>query len=569
VALLTWLLFFGQAMGQQDQSITFSTYFGGTDHDQIRDVAVDSQGAVIAVGGSRSADFPARPNASGYLYDGTPNGSFDVFVVKFASDGSLLWSTLIGGTAYERAYAVDVDSQDNIYVAGRAGAGFPVTAGAAQTLFQGGRADPNDPYGTQDGFVCKLDRDGVLVFCSYFGSTDGSIVRDVAVDASGSIYLAAGNDSGTYSAGVASAFLNGPLGDEDAVLARIASDGSAVLWARYLGGTAWDSNENSVQVDAAGNPFLLFTTESSGLATAGAYDTTYAGGKDVFVIKSDAAGNVLWGTYLGGPQIESTETHELAVTGAGNVYVATPTQSSFDSIPGSPGTMRRTYGVGGGGNDVIVARLSTSGSLLEALTFIGGSSADRPEGVATDVAGNVYITGVTHSADFPLTSNALLRTGSAAGAAMVVKLDSNLERLYASFHGGSGEDQGRAAAVGSAGRFYLAGMTKSDDLDVTDAAQAVRSGNWDGFVVSHTPIVPGTCLVDCRLCDASGDDLMNGVELAWVGRAFGLCSTNPSGEWWHPVDYDASACVDGIDLAVLSGLGVWGQSTATCAPQGP
>ena len=159
--------------------------------------------------------------------------------------------------------------------------------------------------------------------------------------------------------------------------------------------------QNSVRVDAAGNPYLLYTTSSTGLGTVGAYDTSYAGGEDVFVARFDPAGTLIWGSYIGGSGNESTETHELAVTPDGHAIVAVPTQSSYSEIPDSPSTVRRSFGPGGGNNDLLIARLSIDGSTLDAVALLGGSGSDRAEGVAADSAGNVFLTGTTDSTNFP------------------------------------------------------------------------------------------------------------------------------------------------------------------------
>jgi hypothetical protein len=65
--------------------------------------------------------------------------------------------------------------------------------------------------------------------------------------------------------------------------------------------------------------------------------------------------------------------------------------------------------------------------------------------------------------------------------------------------------------------------------------------------------------VDEGTCDQfefSGDGLLDGVELGWLGRSFGLCSATPAVEWWFPVDYNQDGCIDGLDLAVMAAL--WG-----------
>jgi len=108
--------------------LTFSTYFGGSDWEHARDVTVDKSGNIYVVGGTASPDFPTTPGAysqSQQTGGAQEFGPCDVFIVKFAPDGTLLWSTLIGGPNYDRAYGVEVDEQGYVYAAGP-GRAFPL-----------------------------------------------------------------------------------------------------------------------------------------------------------------------------------------------------------------------------------------------------------------------------------------------------------------------------------------------------------------------------------------------------------------------------------------------------------
>ena len=64
--------------------------------------------------------------------------------------------------------------------------------------------------------------------------------------------------------------------------------------------------------------------------------------------------------------------------------------------------------------------------------------------------------------------------------------------------------------------------------------------------------------------DADGDGLIDGFELAWIGRSFGLFSADPAAEWWAGVDFNQDGMIDGDDLAILSSPGVFGFTTDTC-----
>ncbi len=101
-------------------ALDFSTYLGGQAGDQLRDVAVDGAGNIYVAGGTSSTGF--------HRTVGSPHqGAMDAMVMKFNPSGQLAWSRLLGGPSYDRAYAIEVDDDGNVYVAGRAGPGFPTT----------------------------------------------------------------------------------------------------------------------------------------------------------------------------------------------------------------------------------------------------------------------------------------------------------------------------------------------------------------------------------------------------------------------------------------------------------
>ena len=218
--------------------LTVSTYFGGLDADTVRDVAWDSAGNFYITGGTSSDDFPITVGAYDTTYNG---GTSDVFVVKFDPSGSVVWSTLMGGPNHDRSYAIEVDSAGYVYLGGRAGPGFPVTQGAFQFYWDG---EDEGIYGLQDFFVAKLLPDGSdVVWSSYFGGG----IRDIDVDTFGNVYVGGGVTTRPFPHITMGAFQSSPQGGEDGVIAKVSADGSAVLWATYLGGTGDDGAGPSVR----------------------------------------------------------------------------------------------------------------------------------------------------------------------------------------------------------------------------------------------------------------------------------------------------------------------------------
>ncbi len=470
-----------------------STYVGGSRYDAVRDVAIDGEGNVYLTGGTDSPDFPTTEGA----YSRRHGGSTDVFVMKLDPDGRLVWSTLLGGPSLDRAYAIEIDGQGYVYVAGRAGAGFPVTRGAFQTEFNGG--PPSGPYPSQSAFVAKLTPDGRrLVFASYFGARDdpSHTIRDLAIDAEGNIYLAASSSTDAFPPSVVAAFQRGfqprRAGGKDGVVAKIAADSTRVLWATYLGGSGTEEGAPSIGVDARGYVYYLTTTTSADIPTTpGAFDRAYRGDGDFYLAKLSPDGaRLVYGTYLGGSGSEELETHNLAVAADGTAYVAAGTLSP--DFPTTPGAFQRTYGGSGGRGtgagtnyrgDAVVAKLSSDGTTLLASTYVGGRFGESAEGVALDAQGNVHFSGATFSDDFPVTGDAAQRALRGAPNPVAVKLASGLDHLlYGTYLGSSPGGAGRAAAVDPWGRLYIAGEIDSSTWPVHGAFQARSGGGVDGIL---------------------------------------------------------------------------------------
>lgn len=472
--------------------LNFSTYIGGSDWEQARDVVADDQGNIYVVGYTASSDFPTTPGAYDRTFDtsGTQIGGAgyaDGYVMKFDQTGQLIWSTYLGGPNFEVIYGIEVDNQGYVYVAGQAGPGFPTTAGAFQPTFQG---SDHGIYGMQNVFVAKLKPDGSdLVWASYVGTS--WLSRDLDIDTNGDVYVSVGyTGSGTSPSQLnpqwyANAFQKTPQGGEDAGVVKIKSDGSQVLWATYLGGSGVDYQEASVRVDAGGHAYIALQTRSSDIPTTlGAHDRTINGGVDFYVAKLAADGSsLLWGTYLGDSGDNHLNTHNLALDAQGNAYVTVSTAAS--DFPTTSGALQRAFA---GGTDIGLAKLSSAAGALMAGTYLGGSGGDGSDGIYVDNSGNVYLSVGTQSADFPVTSNAYQPAYSGNGDAVFVKLSSDFsDLLYATYLGGGSNDEGRTGYLTSDGSWILSGQSSGSGFPAVNAYQdTYAGGTLDAILAKFT-----------------------------------------------------------------------------------
>jgi hypothetical protein len=393
-------------------------------------IAVDAAGDAYVIGGE--GNVPTTPNAIA--------SSGGLFVVELNPTGSgLLYSTYLPGTGnsglgLNDAGAVAVDGAGNIYVAGAAEAGLPVTAGAFQTAYLGGS--------TCNAFFAKinptLSGTASVLYASYLGGSGGfgDAASGIALDGSGNAYLEGYTNSTNFptTGGAFQRTYGG--GSADAFVAKFnpALSGTASLvYSTYLGGSGNDGYvspiwniidmpiiDGGIAVDSAGNAYVTSATMSPNFPTTrGAYQTTF-NGSDVFVTKLNATGAALvYSTYLGGGGGKKNGGPRsggagIAVDANGDAHVTGWTNST--AFP----TKNALQTTNAGGLDAFVTVLTPSGSGLLFSSYFGGSSDDYGYGIALDAAGNAYVGGQTASSNFPTTPGAYQTT---PGSGFVLKID--------------------------------------------------------------------------------------------------------------------------------------------------
>lgn len=457
--------------------LKYTSYLGGSDFEQARDLTTDQYGNVYITGGTSSSNFPTTAGAYNVIYNNASGptvgnwGPMMVFISKFSPQGNLIWSTYLGGPNYDRAYAIEVDSAGYVYVGGRAGKDFPTTVGAFQTTFtQSTSITPNALYGHQNGFIAKLSPDGSqLIWSTYYGADSYGFFRDIDIDQDGYIYGIL-NAVSTKPGGIPDdAFDSSPNGNFDMVAVKFNPDGSAVEWATFLGGSGDDQGGPSIRVGADKSVYVAGSTKSSNFPTTpNAVQPQFNGQEDMFVTRIAPDGkSLIYSTYFGGSAGESSETHSLFVDHLGQAYVACGTGSS--GLPTTPGALKMQKT--GTDNDGLFFKLSADGMQLLACTYFGGSSGDFPEGLYVDSLQNLYVGGGSSSTTLPVTLNAFQAQKKAGTDGFVVKLNPDFSKpLYCSYFGGTKDESVRAFHVSDDGAIYVSGQTLSLDLPVTSGA---------------------------------------------------------------------------------------------------
>ena len=307
-------------------AFSYSTFFGGAGRDGVSCVALDAQNNIYVGGLTLSSDFPVTPGAFQSTFKGVPtitNGTSTVpgdgFVAKLTSQGSVVYTTFLGGARMDAVTGIAADAAGAAYVTGGTlSTDFPVSSGAAQSAYRGsgGVGTIGASYGG-DAFVAKLNPTGTaLGYSTYLGGAGDEGGLGIAVDGAGSAFVTGFTLSNDFpkSADALQAS-NGGFGGQgippnsnfnlperarntgDAFLTQLSATG-AITYSSFYGGTRDDAGA-AIALDAGGNPYIGGNTLSASLAgtTSGAQSALAGIGQswprgDGFVARFDFGGKI-------------------------------------------------------------------------------------------------------------------------------------------------------------------------------------------------------------------------------------------------------------------------------------
>jgi hypothetical protein len=463
-----------------DPGLAYSTYLGGSalaNTQAGNGIAVDVAGNAYVAGNTGAADFPTTPGA----FQTTLKSYSDAFISKLNPAGTaLLYSTYLGGNGGDGAASIAIDAGGNAYVTGGTGSSdFPTTPGAFQT----------SPKFTSQAFITKLNPTGTaLVYSTYLGGSATCSGRGIAIDAAGNAYVAGVTSAAaTDFPTTAGAYQTSPNGFGDAFVTKLNSTGSGLVYSTLLGGTGGGESQDAfgIALDAGSQAHVTGWTNSTAFPTTpGAFQTSLKGSGNAFVTKFNTAGSgLVYSTYLGGSGVIGTRGDfgfGIAVDVAGLAYVTGFTRST--DFPTTPGAFQGSFQ--GGLGDGFVTKVNLTGTGLLYSTYLGGSGDESGQGIAVDLGGQAYVTGVTSSTNFPTTPGSFQTSYHGNGDAFVTKLNPLGTGLaYSTYLGGSSGDNSQGIALDFGGNVYLTGFTTSTDFPTTPGAfQTSLKGSQDAFV---------------------------------------------------------------------------------------
>jgi hypothetical protein len=351
-------------------AISFAKTYRGTSYDWASSVQQTSDGGYIVAG-----------------YTGSfGEGGYDAFLIKTDADGNIQWAKTYGGTSWDEARSVQQTSDGGYIVAGYTG---------------------SFGEGTWDVFLIKTDAFGNVQWAKTYGIGFATSVQQTS-------------DGGYIVAGWTSSF---GAGLDDIFLIKTDASGN-IIWAKTYGGTGEDV------------AYSVQQTSDGGYIVAGYTFSFGAGGYDIFLIKTDASGNIIWAKTYGG-------------TGEDVAYSVQQTSDGGYIVAGY------TFSFGAGGYDIFLIKTDASGNIIWAKTY-GGTGEDVAYSVQQTSDGGYIVASETRS------------FGAGWKDIFLIKTDAFGNIQWAKTYGGTDDDWVFSVQQTSDGGYIVTGFTYSFGASLAD-----------------------------------------------------------------------------------------------------
>ena len=457
-------------------------------------------------------------------------------------DPVVSYSIFQGSLGDDTLWAIAVDDQGNIFVAGETTSVSIASTNAFQTNLAGVFS------GHGDVLVRKLPNVATdhnqFAYSTYLGGVADEAAFGLVVDAEGNAYVAGYTGSTNFpirnavQTNLAGATIPGigrpPV---DVFVAKIGAQGTNLFFSTFFGG-ALDDAAGGIALDSATNIVVVGYTFSTNFPVVNVPLTTntvgtnivittnsLAGNDDAFAFKLSASGtNIIYSRYIGGAGTDrasdvttssSDQTIVVGYTSSSNFPVTTnAVQPLFNN------TTNTSFAF-----DTFVALISPTDGSLNYATYLGGAGDDFGFNVARDNSGAIYVVGSTRSMDFPRSSTNIyssVTTNALLPDAFASKLNPSLTNWdYSVTFGGTDNDKALDVAVDSVGRAHIVGETRSVNFPVTNGfglLLTTNSGASDAFIVELNSI--GSVLNYSGYIGGTADDSAYGVAVDAGGNAY-------------------------------------------------
>jgi hypothetical protein len=269
-----------------------------------------------------------------------------------------IWATYAGGDGFDFPSASAVDAAGNVYITGST---------KSTNIALGAGVHNNTLNGTDfDAFIIKYSPSGQRLWATYFGGPDSDGASGIATDGTAVYICGTTSSSGNIAFGTGAYSSLG--GGSDGFVAKFNAATGAGIWGSYYGGAATDGFY-TMALAPDGSIVLGGYTNSDNtgtrIASGGAMKTSISGSTDGIVVKFDANGNRLWGTYVGGNFDE--EIYGLDINNSGTIFITGYTNSNSGIT--TPGAFQQTIG---GAEDAFLMAINGNGTGMIWGTYWGG-----------------------------------------------------------------------------------------------------------------------------------------------------------------------------------------------------
>lgn len=456
--LLNSVIVFGQT-----PTIDWAKSAGGKANDYGNFICSDVNSNIF-VCGEFSSDTMTFGNVQ--LYN---SGSYDVYIAKYDSSGNVLWAKSFGKEGDDFASYICTDLQGNSYLAG---------SFVSDSLFiENDTLLNSNTDTTEECFIIKFDPNGNVIWSQAFGGLGSDYCYGVSSDLNGNIYMAGYFSSPTILFG-STTLTNTFSGTNDIFLLKFNAVGNKI-WAKSIGGI---NNEEvrGLKTDPNGNIFVIGEYNSPSV-TFGSSTLTNNGAYDLFIVKFNSVGNVLWAKSSGGANDEKSIS--ISIDPAGNIYSTgfyLSQQFQMGSFP------LNNVSVASNG-DIWIAKYNNNGEVLWAKSE-GGSLFDKGIGITTDVNGNAYLTGYYKSDTLIFGTDTLLNASEDTRDFYMVKYNTNGNPIWAFSAGGENQDFGFSNCI-FGNSLYVTGKFESPNITFGDIVltNIFNTGiTYDIFIVKLT-----------------------------------------------------------------------------------
>lgn len=464
-----------------DPLLIFSTFSGSTADNWGSTATPGEHGNLYSAGVTVEVDggtFPATPGA----YQKSSAGNYDIGILKYDSLGQqLLFATYLGGSRNESPHSLVVNNAGELLLLGTtSSSNFPTTELAFDRSFNGGTVIDNligySYAAGSDLFISRFSPDGSKLLASTFAggtSNDGlnppggdltknygdQLRGDIITDAHNNVYVSSVTSSNNFP--VANSFgltYNG--GATDAIVFKMDTDLSTVLWGAYVGGSGTDA-AHTIKIDSQGSIFVGGGTTSADFpTTADSYQPMHSGDVDGWIAKIAFDGATLLKSTLTGTAAYN-QVYFLDLNDRDEVYVYGQTSGNFPITPG-------VYHNPNSGQ-FIQKFTSELDSLVFSTVFGAGRGIPdiSPTAFLVNDCNNLYMAGWggrvngetgywnSGTTGMTTTADAFQLTTEGSDFYFLVLTDDAKERLYATFLGG---DQSSTHVDGGTSRFDKSGI---------------------------------------------------------------------------------------------------------------